>query len=59
MTTREKAEIAQLRRDVATLARRILPSSGGKPDIMDVIARNGGSTDVPYHVVSGAERTVP
>jgi hypothetical protein len=59
MTSNEKAEIDQIRRDLATLGRRILPSSGGKPDVIDVIERNSvGPEAVNYHAVAGRERTV-
>jgi hypothetical protein len=40
LTTHERAEIAQLKADVATLARRLLAHSGAKADVMDVMARN-------------------
>jgi hypothetical protein len=57
MTTNERQELDQIRRDLAVLARRLMAHSGGKPDLRSVLERNSNSVEaVNYTVVPGGER---
>jgi hypothetical protein len=56
MTTHERQELDQIKRDLAVLATRAMATHGAKPDLQSIVQRYGSEEPANYHLVGGNER---